>query len=63
MRLYVVTVESDRKPGRTVKLAVHTTTARKARELVRRRYNKWNVVHVAHVTGPRAIAFLDSFPI
>lgn len=62
MRLYIAIVESWRKKGRLVKLAVHTSSKKRATLMVRQRYTKWILRGVYHQTGPKCIAFQDEFP-
>ena len=62
MRLYIAIVESWRKKGRLVKLAVHAPSKRVATKMVTDRFTKWTLRGMHHTLGPKCIAFQDEYP-
>ena len=62
MKLYIAVVESQKRRGRRVKLAIYTHSRRDAARWVAGKYTKWDLVLVRHAPGPHCIAFQDEFP-
>ena len=61
MRLYIAVVESGKRKGRRVKLAIHTTSKKAAKAAVEARFTKWKLKSLNHATGRHCIAFQDEF--
>lgn len=61
MRLYIAVVESDRRRGRRVKIAVHARSIATARRMVASRWAKWTLRILKHKPGPACINFQDEF--
>jgi hypothetical protein len=62
MRLYIATLESEKKRGVRVKMAVHAPSKRAAREMALGRRKRWTLMNLSYSAGARCITFLDEFP-
>jgi hypothetical protein len=62
MRLYIAVIESDRRKGRRVKIAIHARSKKAALSMLSGRYNKWTLRNLNHAPGPKFISFQDEFP-
>jgi hypothetical protein len=62
VRLYIAVVESGKRKGRRVTLAVHAASKRTARAMVGSRYTGWSLRILTHAPGEKCISFLDEFP-
>ena len=55
-------VESEKRKGRRVKLAIHASSRRTAEALAISRFTKWTVTSLHLPPGQKCIAFQDEFP-
>lgn len=62
MKLYIAVVESEKRKGRRVKLAIHASSRRTAQALAIRRFTSWTVRSLRLAPGEKCIAFQDEFP-
>ena len=62
MRLYIGVVESQKRKGRCVKLAVYAGSRKAASAMILSRYRKWTLQTLSYAPGAHCIAFLDEFP-
>ncbi len=62
MKLYIAVIESEKRAGRRVKLAIHASSRRTAEALAIRRFTKWTLRSLHLASGQKCIAFQDEFP-
>lgn len=62
MNLYVAVVESEKKPGRCVKMVLHVRTRAEAEAMARQRLKKWSLRTLNLKRGRACVLFQDEFP-
>ena len=62
MNLYIAVLESDNRPGRRIKIAIHADTSEEAEAMARSRLIKWTLVSFSPKPGRACILFQDEFP-
>jgi len=62
MRLYIAVVESDKRKGRCVKIAIHAATKKAARTMLAGRFKGWTLQTLNYAPGPKFLPFQDEFP-
>jgi hypothetical protein len=62
MNLYVAVVESDKRPGRCVKMIIHVPTRKEAEAIARRRLRKWTLRSLNLKRGRACVLFQDELP-
>jgi hypothetical protein len=63
MRLYIAVVESGRRKGKRVKLAIHAASKKAAMAAAKGKFTNWTLRSLNHAPGRRCIAFLDETPV
>lgn len=62
MNLYIAVVESEKRKGRRIKMAIHASSRARAEAIARRRLAKWTLQTLSRVPGQTCILFQDEFP-
>jgi hypothetical protein len=62
VRFYIAIVESPKRKGRRVQIAVHAASKKRARAMVAARFTKWRIPTLVYAPGEKCIAFMDEFP-
>ena len=62
MNLYIAVLESDKRPGRRIRMVVHADTKEEAEAMARCRLTKWTLVTLSFRPGRACILFQDEFP-
>ena len=62
MNLYVAVVESEKKPGRCVKMVLHVRSRKEAEAMARTRLKKWSLRSLNLRRGRACVLFQDEFP-